>query len=150
VNPRFHTPVKATILTVFGGLVFLYLTTKSFLGTYDNSIVAWTSGYLIVMIAAIVYPFLNKKLFDQSPTIVTRRIGGIPLMSVLGVVGTLALIVVFYYLIIDPSVSGATTTGMEVIAVVYVVSIVAYFGARAYRKSHGIDVSLAFREIPPE
>lgn len=150
VNSKLHTPVKATVLTVFGGLVFLYLTTKSFLGTYDNSIVAWTSGYVIVCIAAIAYPFVAKRLFDQSPRMVTRRIGGLPLMSVFGIIGTLALCVVFYYLLVDPAVSGATTTGLVVIAVVYIISIAGYFGARGYRKARGIDLDLAFKEIPPE
>ncbi len=150
VNAKLHTPVKATVLTVFGGLVFLYLTTKSFLGTYDNSIVAWTSGYVIVCVAAIVYPFVAKRLFEQSPQMVTKRIGGVPLMSIFGVIGTLALCVVFYYLLADPAVSGATTTGLVVIAIVYLISIGSYFAVRGYRRARGIELDLAFKEIPPE
>jgi amino acid transporter len=150
VSERFHTPVKATIITVFGGLVFLYLTTLSFLGTYDNSIVAWTSGYIIVMIAAILYPFANRRLFEQSPTFVKKKLGGFPLMTLFGALGLLSLLVVFYYLLVDPAVSGATNTGIEIIVIGYVVGLIAYFAAKSYRKSRGIDVSLAFREIPPE
>jgi APA family basic amino acid/polyamine antiporter len=150
VNERFHTPIKATILTVFGGLVFLYLSTLSFLGTYDNSIVAWTSGYLIVMIAALAFPFLRKSLFSSAPSFARSKLGGLPLMSLFGALGAIAVGIVFYYLILDPSVSGFTTTGITVITIVYVIAVVAYFGARAYRKSHGIDVALAFKEIPPE
>ncbi len=150
VSERFHTPVKATIVTVFGGLVFLYLTTQSFLGTYDNSIVAWTSGYIIVMLSAILFPVIRKRMFEQSPSMVRSKVGGLPLMSLFGVLGAASLIVVFYYLILDPAVSGFTTTGITVITIVYLLAIAAYFLARSYRRSKGIDVSLAFREIPPE
>jgi amino acid transporter len=150
VSERFHTPIKATVVAMLGSIVFLVLTAFSFLGTYVNSIIAWTSGYMIVMIAAILYPFLNKGLFEQSPTFVKKRAGGLPLMSLFGAIGTVSLLVVFYYLVIEPSVSGASTNGMAIVFAVYLIAIGIYYGIKSYRRKKGIDLTLVFKEIPPE
>jgi len=150
VSERFHTPVKATILVIIASVPFVASTSYAFILTDINSVVAWTSGYLIVMISAILYPFLNKDLFEQSPPLVKKKIGGLPVISVIGSIGAIALLVIFYYLLINPSVSGATTIGISIVVLTYLVGIVIYYGVRAWRKSQGIELDLAFKQIPPE
>lgn len=150
VSERFHTPVKANLLAILGAFVFLVFTAYNFLGTYVNSIVAWTSAYLVVMIGAIVYPYTSKSLFEQSPSFVKKRVGRIPIMSILGLVGAVALCVVLYTLIIQPAVSGASIQGLAIVIATYVIGFVLYYAVRAYRKSQGIDLDLVFKQIPPE
>jgi len=150
ISERFHTPVKANVLATIGAIVFLVLTAYNFLGTYVNSIVAWTSGYLVVMVAAAIFPFVNKKLFEQFPDTAKKRVGGVPAITIAGVLGIMSLLVVFYYLLINPSVSGASTTGLTIVGITYIVGIVLYMLAKAYRKRQGVDLGLVYKQIPPE
>ena len=150
VSERFHTPIKANLVAFVGSIIFLAASTYAFIGTDINSVVAWTSGYLIVMIGAVLYPFTAKHLFEQSPPYVKKRIGGVPVMSICGGVGAFALLIVFYYLLVNPSVSGATSIGISIVILTYVVGIVLYYVARGYRKRQGIDLGMVFKDIPPE
>jgi APA family basic amino acid/polyamine antiporter len=150
VSDRFHTPIKANVVTIIVAFVFLYLTAGNFLGTYVNSITAWTSGYIIVMISAIVFPFMSKDLFARAPSYVQKKIGGLPVMSLFGILGAVTLSVVFYFLLRDPAVSGASQTGVGIVTVVYLLGIAGYYVVRSIRKRRGIDLGLVFKEIPPE
>jgi APA family basic amino acid/polyamine antiporter len=150
VNERFHTPVKANAISAIGGFVFLVMYAYNFLGVYFNAVTAWTSAYVVVMIAAILFPFTNKSLFEQSPAWAKRKIGALPIVSLFGTLGAIALLVILYFIIAQPEKSGANLTSNLIIIGVYLVGIIGYYASKAYRKSQGIDLSLAFKEIPPE
>ena len=152
VSERFHTPVKANIIMLVGSIVFLVATAYNFIGVYVNSIVGWTSVFIIVMITSIVFPYTKKELFETFPTQAKRRIGGVPAMSIAGLIGTLALLVVFYELFASPvvGVSQGSLAGTGIVVVTYVVGISMYYVAKVYRRREGIDLSFVFREIPPE
>ena len=152
ISERFHTPVKANIIALIGAFLFLVATAYSFLGAYVNSIVGWTSVYLIVMLTCVLFPFLKKQLFESFPESAKRRVGGFPLMSIAGIFGTIALVIVFYYLFNSPvvGISSGSLLGTGIVILVYVLSFVLYYGAKAFRKRQGLDLSFVFKEIPPE
>lgn len=152
VSERFHTPVKANIAAFIGAFLFLVATAYSFLGAYVNSIVGWTSVYLLVMVTATLFPFLKKELFENFPATAKKRILGFPAMSIAGILGPIALLVVFYELFNSPvvGISAGSLLGTGIVVLTYILSIVLYYGAKAYRKRQGIDMSLVFKEIPPE
>jgi len=106
--------------------------------------VAWA----IVSLAAVVIPFRKKALFERST--VKWRIGGIPVLSIVGLLSFLIFAgyvvnsittKVFY----TPSFSQTVFMGS-----IFVIAIVGYFVSYAYRKSQGIDISKAFVELPPD
>jgi amino acid transporter len=152
VSERFHTPVKANVIMIVGSVFFLVATAYSFLGVYVNSIVAWTSVFTIVMITSILFPFIKKDLFESFPAQAKRKIGGVPAMSIAGLLGTLALLVVFYELFASPvvGVSQGSLIGTGIVVVTYIVGISIYYAAKAYRKREGINLDYVFRQIPPE
>jgi amino acid transporter len=110
--------------------------------------------FTMVSIAAVVFPF-RKSLFNMAPSIVTKRLGGIPLMSILGVIGVVVN-VFFGYATTSPAITPLPTSAflaalafasvpLTIIAA-FVIYAVAYF----VRRSQGIALGLAFKEIPPE
>ncbi len=151
ISERFHSPVKASIVLMIIAFIFLASTAFNFIVTYFDSVTAWTTAYIIVMIAGIVLPFRRKDLLQYAPPIVKKTVAGIPVISIFGVLGVLSLGVVFYTLLLNPDVSGATVLGLTVVTMSYLVGIIWYFASVAYkRRKSGLDPSLAFREIPPE
>jgi hypothetical protein len=71
-------------------------------------------------------------------------------MSVYCFLGFLAAQFYFWNLWFDPIAAGHGTVQLETVGVVFLAGIVFYFAMAAYRRTQGIDVRLAFKEIPIE
>ena len=71
-------------------------------------------------------------------------------MGVLGVIGALAIVVIFA---LDPF-SGVNPVASPIMfwtsLGMFPLGFVIYYVAKAIRKSQGIDISLAYRQIPPD
>jgi amino acid transporter len=152
VSDRFHAPVKANVIALVVGSVFMVAVTYNFLGVFFNAVTAWTSAYIIVMISAALLPFTNKGkvILERSPAWVKKKIAGFPLLTVFGILATAALLAILYEIVAEPAISGATPASIEVIMAVYAAGFIGYYASKAYRKTKGIDIGLAFKEIPPE
>jgi APA family basic amino acid/polyamine antiporter len=150
INDRFHSPIKASVVAVVGGIIFLVLCVFSFLGVYFGSLVAYTSAFAVTTLAGIFFPFTKRSMFEQSPAIVKRKIGPLPVISLFGVLSLLTLGFMLYYLLANPTVSGISAPGLALIVFTYSFGIALFYGIRAYRKSRGVDLSLSYKELPPE
>jgi hypothetical protein len=105
-------------------------------------------GWAIVSVAAIALPFRQKRLFQESS--VNYKVGGIPVLSIAG----LASFLVFAYFVVNSVTTSVfytpTTDQGAFLVVLFGGAIAFYFLAAEYRKSQGIDLSLAFKDLPPE
>ena len=151
VDDRFHSPYVALIVTAVFGIVitfFTVFTTVSNFFTYITFLFAIL--YTIVGIAAIAFPYRKKSIFESSPSLVKSKVGGIPVVAILGLL-SVAFSVFIGYSLFTPSYSGSfVTTNFEVVIGVLVVPLFIYVISYAYRKSKGVDITLIQREIPPE
>ncbi|MGA3109942.1 MAG: APC family permease [Candidatus Bathyarchaeia archaeon] len=114
-----------------------------------------TSGlylaFAIAGVAGILFPYKHKALFESAPANVRRKLAGIPVVAILGVITLLTGIFVaciaaspiFTYAPVNP----LYLAGM---LGVFIVGLAIYEVSALYQKSKGIDLSLRFREIPPE
>jgi len=153
VSDRFHTPTYAIGISwiigiLFGSLSLFVTQILAFL-----SAAAWLvfSTFIAVGLTAIVFPFAKKKLYETMP--MKAKIGPIPVLSILGLLAVIifgAMASVYFW---GPEYAAAAgvwdinTTGILVFF--YIVAIVIYATAWTYWKSKGLDLSLAFKEIPP-
>lgn len=111
--------------------------------------------FTMVSIAAILFPFRMKSQFNASPSVVTKKIGSVPIISILGVIGVIVN-VYFGYATASPAIS-APPSGALLQALAYasvpitiIVAFVIYGISYVVRKRQGIALGLAFKEIPPE
>jgi len=112
-------------------------------------------AFIFASIAAILFPYRRKDIFNVSPSIVTKNIAGIPWISILGVLGVIIDAYLAYATLqpaVTPPLSGALIQGLAyaVVPVAIVVAFIIYGIAYSYRKSQGLDLRIAFAEIPPE
>lgn len=140
VSPRFGSPLIAHLLdlvvTVFliGAIAEMYGVLSALYGTG----IAGNAWFVIVGIAAAVYAMRK----EQGPT-----------KWVLFVSGLLMALVFAYYeydWIVYSSVWGGNTLAYSYVGASFIGALIIYFGSKWYYKKQGIDVSLAYREIPPE
>jgi basic amino acid/polyamine antiporter, APA family len=110
--------------------------------------------FLATTVAAIVLPWVRKDLYDASP-IAAYKVGGIPAISIVGVVTALFLLFMLYEWFFNGSNLYGTsfqTTVSSVIyfAITYVVAIAIYVIAFVVRRNQGIDLNRIHHEIPVE
>ena len=154
VSETTHTPVVAIGISTGGAVVFMWLIAfkaVAFLTFIEVLLVVWGA----VMISAVLFPLLRKRLYASSPAR-NFRILGIPVMPASGAISAVFFGWVFWLLWEDPNAAGPLIkpSKMPVEAWITLGAIVAgaawYLGAKAYRKRRGIDISLAFQQIPIE
>lgn len=151
VDRRFKAPYNAIILAFIVSLFFTYLTWFTpTIAFYAYAMLGLNIGYAIVSFAAIVFPYRRKDLFEGSPPIVKKKIGGIPVITVAGVISFLFSIFLAYASV-SPMIVGILNPAAVFANVgVFVIAIVIFCIAYVYRKSKGIKMELAFKEIPPD
>ncbi len=98
VSARFHTAWVAVLATMVIGIIGEYL--YSILGYssyFSMGTVLWGISYTIPGLALTIFPFVKKDLFASAPGWMGKKIGGLPLLTVVGLITTIGFAVVGYY-----------------------------------------------------
>ena len=145
-----HTPSVAIWVCWVVTVIFMALFSfSSFFATIIILIEAAVLAWSIVLAAGIFFPYIRPHIYNKSP-IAKHRILGLPVMSVACFLGFLASQFYFWVLFSDPVAAGHQTNQVIIVAGVFVIGILFFFFMKAYRRSQGVDVNLAFKEIPIE
>jgi amino acid transporter len=148
VNQRFYTPVKAIIIVTIGSIISLVFWVSGYASTLVNGTVITSFIWLIAGIACMVFPFTMKDVFNSSPF--NKKIGAIPIISIAGIAMILSWLVILWSALTNPALGVLSTPVYTFVTVLFVSGLAVYFGVRAYRKSHGLNIDLIFKEVPPE
>jgi APA family basic amino acid/polyamine antiporter len=152
VNARTHTPIAAIVLTWIVCIpiaAFLAYTSKFFAVVGVNTVFSFFSIVLVGVSAAII-KWRRPDLYNGSPA--EWRLGGIEVLPIVGVVcaavGALGVFLGFYF---HTELGIVYFHGMIVASIgVFVLAGVWWLLAGAIRRSQGLDLSAAYRSIPPE
>ena len=149
VSERFHTPLYSIVLLTVIAIIFVDLTNlTSFFGTYlVNTTMGYVFSTIIVAIAAIRFPYGKA-----SPSIVKAKVGGLPVIVICGSVTLVAFAYTLYAGLTTPAIGGPISPYSFVLGLVipFLIPIVIYYASRSYNRGRGIDIDLAFKEIPPD
>ncbi|MGA3405102.1 MAG: amino acid permease [Candidatus Bathyarchaeia archaeon] len=143
----YYAVIVYAIIAFFSVYVTVYTSWFNYL-YYSNF--AWWIAVAIVMFAAAIFPFRRKDIFSSSPKIVTAKVGSIPVLTIVGVIGIFASLFISYSTIL-PAFSGFPINPIYVVSMVFVMValLVIYAISYFYQKSRGIPVDLASIELPP-
>jgi amino acid transporter len=151
VNPRTHSPVVANVITLAATLIYLALIvygSSKFLEIFFTAGMAELLTFFVVAIAATVFPFRRKAMYDSSP--IKRAIIGIPALTLVGVAAFLVYALFFYPLATNDTLGANTTTGWVATGIILGLGIVIYPISYLINKARDVDLSLAFKQLPPE
>jgi amino acid transporter len=148
VSEKTHTPVKAILFTVFMGLVAIVVILVWKQASLLSSMMAQIFGYLVLSVAAIVFPFKFPKLWQSQTD--ARKLFGFPLVAITGVLSVIFIGIMGYYFGFYPVFGANTSLSLISVGVTIVLPVIYFFVYRAIQKSKGVNVDLAYKEIPPE
>jgi amino acid transporter len=153
VSERTHAPVAALVLVGAGSIVFLFLYVYTHIFQTLTGIFGFILGFCLVSIAGIAFPYRKRELFESSP--VRWRVGGVPVMSIVGAVSLAACIASLVIFWKDPYAGLRNLDdgsrywwGVAYNVGIFLAGLVVYLVARALNRARGIDVDRRFQEIP--
>jgi len=129
--------------------VCLYLYVDQIFNTLNGAF-AWILSFVLCSIAATVFPYRRRELWQSSPF--NGSTFGIPNITILGAISTLSLLFVEYWFWYDPlqGVSSWGHTLRWVMILVIPTGTAVYLVAWFTSKRRGVAVDRVFAEIPPE
>ncbi len=150
VNDRTNTPLFAIAVSCVGAEVVLLLY------TYVGGILLGLSfvfgqiimSFILVAISGVAFPYRRKSLFDQSPH--KGKIAGVPVITLAGILSVIFLGLLAYAYGAYSAYGVNSAASMATVAGVGLSGLVLFYVAKVYNKHRGLDLSLAFKEIPPE
>ena len=150
ISPTRHTPTVAITVSVIITVIFMYLFVfSSFFSTIVILIEAAVLAWSIVLLAGVFFPYRRPDIYEKSP-IASRKILGLPMMTFACGLGFIASQAYFWNLFFDEVAAGHATNQLIIVGGVFAIGVIFYFVMKAYRASQGVDVTLAFKEIPIE
>lgn len=150
VSKRFRTPhisiITITLMSILIFALYWFTTwpTAETIGTF-----LWSFSFVIPGIATTVFPYTKKDLLELAPGFMRKKIAGVPIISILGLLTTISFFYIGYLALANPLIVVPTAAGAVIALGIIVGCIVVYYASLAYHKRRGLDIELAFREIPP-
>jgi basic amino acid/polyamine antiporter, APA family len=149
VSERTHTPIPAILLCLAGGITFVgmlaFTTFFQLVIFIEVAVLAWA----LVLLAGVFFPYRRPDIYNKSP-ISNMKIGGFPVMSVACALGAAAAFYYFFNLFFDDFAAGHARHSMSVLIGWFVGSFILYWIMWLIRRRQGVNVDLAFKEIPIE
>lgn len=150
ISPTRHTPTVAIWVGVVITIIFMALFVftdyfKTIVIMIEAALLAWS----IVLAAGVFFPYLRPHIYEKSP-VARKKILGLPMMTVACALGFLGSQFYFWTLFFDDVAAGHKPDQLALVLGLFVIGVVFYFAMKAYRASQGVDVTLAFKEIPIE
>jgi basic amino acid/polyamine antiporter, APA family len=151
VEPRSRSPLLAIgiilLLAIASTAIYSFTTWFSTLSV----LLGLSLTLLFTALSGILLPYRQPAMVAASPY--ARKVAGIPLFTLVGSISLLGFATAIFVLLWDPG-SGASLSAdpgkLELAVIVYAVGFAIYFISRAIRRRQGIDLQLAYRELPPE
>ena len=107
-----------------------------------------TVMYIGTALGGAIFPWTRKEVYETSP-IAKYKVAGIPLITVSGIVATLFSAWMLYYYLTVPGLGFASLSSEIVMLAIFIGWTAFYFVRRWYLKRSGIELEMAFKEVPP-
>jgi amino acid transporter len=159
VNERLHSPLNAVlVMTIIAEIWVVVLYFYGYVSSWLSLSLATPFAWAVTAIAAIVFPYVKRDLYESSigslPKWMQAKYLGLPILVIGGIIQLVSMLIwigaefspIITYMYLGPLIASA----IGVTAGIFIISIAIYYAVRASRLRTGIDISIAFKEIPPE
>ncbi len=152
VHPTLHSPIVAiSIIAVIAEVGVIDAATGGVMGAQLNFVFFAVCTQLIPVLAMTLFPFTKPDLFENASAFVKRKVGGVPLITIIGAITMCYLLWMIIASFLYPAVGGRIGAGTLGTLLGFIVSgLIVFYVARSYRMSReGIDINWTFQSVPP-
>jgi amino acid transporter len=118
------------------------------------TITIWMFGWIFLSIAAIMFPYRRKDIWEKAPAITRQKLFGVPAIVIAGVFGLIVSSASFYFTFVPSFTGSSVMMKLPALLVSFgfylILPIILYFLAMYLNKKRGIPVEKRFKEIPPD
>jgi APA family basic amino acid/polyamine antiporter len=152
IHPKLRSPVWAiVIITILAEIGIIDAAMGSVMGAQLNFVFFAVCTMFVPVTAMTLFPYLKKDLFENASAMVRRKIGPVPVVTIVGVITLLYMAWMIVASFIYPAVGGGiSSTKLLILAGLVLSGLAVFYYARWYRMKHeGIDINWTFQSIPP-
>ncbi len=145
------SPYIAVVVAVIGSIIVLYwgIHASSFFQVLAYATLIQLVGMVLVGITAVIVPWRRPKLYRASAA--QFKILGVPAVVVAGAAAIISGILIWIIYLHYPAL-GISNKGKFFIFVIVTLALALayYIGAKLIRRAQGVNIDLAYAEVPPE
>jgi amino acid transporter len=152
IHPKLRSPIWAIlIITVLAEIGVIDAAMGSVMGAQLNFVFFAVCTMFVPVTAMTLFPYLKKDLFENASAMVRRKLGPVPVVTIVGTITLLYMVWMVVASFIFPAVGGGiSSTKLLILAGLVVSGLIVFYYARWYRmKNEGIDINWTFQSIPP-
>jgi amino acid transporter len=152
IHPKLHSPIWAiTIIAIIAEIGVIDAARGGVMGAQLNFVFFAVCTMFVPVTAMTLFPYLKPDLFENSSAFVRRKVGGVPVVSIVGAITLLYMVWMIYASFAFPAVGGGISPLKLGVLVGLVASgLIVFYVARAYRlNKEGIDINWTFQSVPP-
>jgi amino acid transporter len=159
VNERLHSPLNSVlIMAVIAEIWVMVLYFYGFVAAWLSLSLATPFAWAITAVAAIAFPYVKRDLYAASigtlPKWMQSKPIGVPVIVWGGILQLVSMLIwigaEFSPIVTYMYLGSLIASAIGVTFGIFILSVIIYYAARAWRLREGIDMSIAFKEIPPE
>lgn len=152
IHPKLHSPIIAiAIITIIAEIGVIDAALGGVMGAQLNFVFFAVCTQLIPVTAMTLFPYLKPDLFENASAFVRRKVGNVPVITIVGAITLAYLLWMIIASFAFPAVGGRIGAGtLGTLAGFIISGLIVFYVARAYRmKNEGIDINWTFQSIPP-
>lgn len=152
IHPKLHSPIVAiALIAIIAEIGVIDAAKGGVMGAQLNFVFFAVCTQLVPVLAVTLFPFLKPDLFENASAFVRRKIGKVPVITIIGSITLCYLLWMLIASFLFPAVGGRIGIGTLGTLFGFIFSgIAVFYIARAYRlKKEGIDINWTFKSIPP-
>jgi len=139
VSPKYSSPVVALVIELVGTLLLIGLA-SFFYGTLValyGAVVAAMIYFFFIGVAAVIYAFKNEKGGSKA------------ILATAGALMAIVFAYITFQFLSNPTIWGGNPIAYGWVAGSFIGGIIIYAISKSYYGKRGIDISLAYKELPP-
>lgn len=152
IHPTLNSPIVAiAIITGIAEVGVIDAATGGVMGAQLNFVFFAVCTQLVPVLSMTLFPFLKPDLFENASSFVRRKIGKVPVITIVGTITMLYLLWMIIASFLFPAVGGRIGVGtLGTLAGFIISGLIVFYIARAYRMNkEGIDINWTFQSVPP-
>lgn len=152
IHPTLHSPVIAIlIIAIIAEIGVIDAALGGVMGAQLNFVFFAVCTQLVPVTAMTLFPYLKPDLFEVAPKLVKRKIGKVPVITIIGSITLAYLLWMIIASFLFPAVGGRIGAGtLGTLFGMLASGVIVFYIARWYRlRKEGIDIFWTYQSIPP-